>query len=108
MEHGLESLLASLLPAFARAVSTTFAQTERTSVTGTVTDSSKAAVADAVVSIRNVGTNIANRTTTNSAGIYFITSLPPGSYELTVEEPGFRSAKVDNIPLTTGSPPRRM
>src|SRR4029077_2482561 len=74
----------------------------RTSVTGTVTDSTKAAVPAANVAIRNVATNIVNRTTTNSVGLYFITSLPPGSYELTVEKTGFRSAKVENIPLTTG------
>src|SRR5215472_16942196 len=79
-----------------------FAQTERTSITGTVSDSTKSAVPGAVVTIRNLGTNVTNRTTTNSVGIYFITSLPPGSYELTVEKNGFQSAKDENIPLTTG------
>jgi hypothetical protein len=79
-----------------------FAQSERTSVTGTVTDSTKAAVPAANVAIRNVATNIVNRTTTNSVGLYFITSLPPGSYELTVEKTGFRPAKIENLPLTTG------
>jgi Carboxypeptidase regulatory-like domain/TonB dependent receptor len=78
------------------------AQSERTSVTGTVTDSTKAAVPAANIAIRNVATNIVNRTTTNSVGLYFITSLPPGSYELTVEKTGFRPAKIENLPLTTG------
>jgi hypothetical protein len=81
---------------------TAIAQTERTSITGTVTDSTRSAVPAAAVTIRNVATNVTNRTTTNSVGIYFITSLPPGSYELIVEKSGFRSVKVDNIPLTTG------
>jgi hypothetical protein len=79
-----------------------FGQSERTSITGTVTDSTKAAVPAANVTIRNVATNIANHTTTNVVGLYFITALPPGAYELTVEKNGFRTAKVDNIPLTTG------
>ncbi len=87
---------------FLCAVQIVLGQSERTSVTGTVTDSTKAAVPDAKVSIRNVGTNIVNRATTNAVGLYFITDLPPGSYELTVEKNGFRTAKVDNIPLTTG------
>src|SRR5262252_462318 len=94
------ALTATLL--LAAACPFTFAQTERTSITGTITDSTKAAVPGAVVTIRNVATNVTNRTTTNSAGIYFITSLPPGSYELSVEKSGFRAARVDNIPLTTG------
>src|SRR3954465_1812517 len=79
-----------------------FGQTERTSITGTVTDQSKAALDNASVTIRNVATNITNKTTTNSAGLYFITSLPPGTYELTVEKSGFRQSVVRNIPLTTG------
>jgi long-subunit fatty acid transport protein len=56
-----------------------FAQTERTSITGTVTDQSKASIDNASVTIRNVATNVTNKTTTNSAGLYFITSLPPGT-----------------------------
>jgi hypothetical protein len=48
------------------AVQAVFGQSERTSVTGTVTDSTKAAVPDANVAIRNVATNIVNRTATNS------------------------------------------
>jgi hypothetical protein len=79
-----------------------FPQGERATITGTVADSTKATVPDATITIRNVGTNVVTHTTTNSAGLYFITSLPPGTYDLTVEKQGFRSAKVDRIPLTTG------
>ena len=79
-----------------------FAQSEQTSITGTVTDSSKAIVPDAGVTIRNVATNVTTKTATNSAGLYFIPSLPPGTYELTIEKLGFRLARVENIPLTTG------
>jgi outer membrane receptor protein involved in Fe transport len=78
------------------------AQSEQTSITGTVTDTSKAIIPDANVSIRNVGTNITTKTTTNAAGLFFISSLPPGTYELTVEKAGFRAAQIQNIPLTTG------
>src|SRR5580704_1824972 len=77
-------------------------QGERATITGTVTDSTKATVPQATVTIRNVATNVATHTTTNSAGLYFITSIPPGTYELTVEKSGFRPSKVDKIPLTTG------
>jgi hypothetical protein len=79
-----------------------FAQSEQTSITGTITDSSKAIVPDAGVTIRNVATNVTTKTATNSAGLYFLSSLPPGTYELTVEKLGFRLARVESIPLTTG------
>jgi hypothetical protein len=79
-----------------------FGQAEQANVTGTVTDVSKALVADAQVTVRNLATNVPTRTTTNSAGIFYIRALPPGGYELTVEKTGFRSSKVSDIPLTVG------
>ena len=79
-----------------------FGQGERATITGTVTDTTKAIIPDASITLRNTATNVAAHATTNSAGLYFITSLPPGSYELRVEKTGFRPSRVDNIPLTTG------
>ena len=79
-----------------------FGQSELTSLTGTVTDTSSAIVAGANVTIRNIATNVTTRTTTNTAGLYYLPSLPPGTYALTVEKTGFNAAKVNNIPLTTG------
>ncbi len=77
-----------------------FAQGERTSITGTVTDDSGAIVVDASVTAREKATNVTTKSTTNSAGLYFITSLPPGAYDLTVEKRGFQTSTVTNIPLT--------
>ena len=79
-----------------------FGQTERGTITGTVTDSTKAIVPGANVSIRNVGTHVVTRTTTNQDGLYFLPNIPPGTYDLTVEKAGFGTAQVRNIPLTTG------
>lgn len=75
-------------------------QGERTSITGTVTDTTQAIVVDASVAIRDKATNVTTRTTTNSAGLYFITNLPPGDYDLRVEKVGFEVSTVTNIPLT--------
>src|SRR5579884_1814105 len=77
-----------------------FAQGERASITGTVTDASGAIVTDASVTVRDTATNVTTKTTTNSAGLYFITSLPPGNYDLTVAKSGFETSTVQNIPLT--------
>ena len=77
-------------------------QGERATITGTVSDVSKASIPDAVVVLRNIATNVNARTTTNSQGLFFINSIPPGTYELTIEKAGFRGARVQNIPLTIG------
>ena len=79
-----------------------FGQGERANITGTVTDASQAVVPGAAVAVRHTGTNVVNRAESNSAGIYYIPSLPPGEYELTVEHTGFRPSQVSAIPLSTG------
>lgn len=79
-----------------------FAQGERATITGTVTDSTQAVVPGASVVARNVATNVTHRAETNSAGIYVIPALPPGIYDLTVEKPGFRAFRATNIPLSVG------
>ena len=80
--------------------SSAFGQGERASITGTVTDASGSIVTDAAVSVRDTATNVTTKTTTNSAGLYFITSLAPGAYDLTVAKSGFETSSVQNIPLT--------
>lgn len=71
------------------------AQTATTgTVVGTVTDRSGAAVADAIVTLRNTGTNSESAQTTNSAGEYTLLNIVPGKYEITVKKPGFRTSQV--------------
>jgi len=43
-----------------------FGQGERATLTGSVTDSTKAAVPDAQIVLRNTATNVVTRTTTNT------------------------------------------
>lgn len=64
------------------------------SVQGTVTDPSGQLVPSASVTLRNTETNVTYKTSSNSAGQYRFLSLPPGTYSLTVEAPGFHSAEV--------------
>lgn len=78
------------------------AQGERATVTGTTTDISGAIIVGASVSIRNVATNFATKTATNAAGIYYLAALPPGRYELRIEQTGFRPAIVNDIRLGAG------
>ena len=51
-------------------------------LTGTVTDSSSAVVANAQVTVTDAATNFETSTVTNSEGIYRITFLRPGTYRV--------------------------
>jgi carboxypeptidase family protein/TonB-dependent receptor-like protein len=66
------------------------AQSTSASLAGRVTDPSKARIAGAKVVAINAGTNVSDKATTNAAGEYYLRSLPPGTYQIEVEKPGFR------------------
>jgi hypothetical protein len=77
-------LLLSLYPCALRAQST------NASITGRVTDPSKATIADAKVAAVNTGTNFGYETATNGAGEYTLANLRPGTYRIEVEKSGFK------------------
>jgi len=77
-----------------------FAQTEKASVSGRVTDQNNAALVDAEVQIRNTDTNIVASVRTNGEGIYVIPSLNPGSYIMNVNKQGFRAVSVTGLTLS--------
>jgi hypothetical protein len=82
------------------------AQTSTSRITGTVFDSTGAVVPGATITALNEATGIAQTQTTTEAGIYSFPSLPVGTYMLTVEKSGFKTAKqtgnilLVNTPLT--------
>ncbi|MGA8029197.1 MAG: TonB-dependent receptor [Bryobacteraceae bacterium] len=61
-------------------------------ITGSVTDSSGAVVANAKVTATNNATGVAKTTETSSAGTYQFTDLIPGTYTVTVDLAGFQSS----------------
>ncbi|MBO0725559.1 MAG: carboxypeptidase regulatory-like domain-containing protein, partial [Blastocatellia bacterium] len=75
------------------------AQDFRATITGRVTDSNKAAVPNAKVSIKNLGTNEITSATTDSGGDYRAPFLRPGSYSITVEATGFKKVTRDKVEL---------
>ncbi|MCU1335434.1 MAG: hypothetical protein JWO19_1015 [Bryobacterales bacterium] len=77
-----------------------FAQSDRGTITGTVSDPAGAVVANAPIDIRNVETGIVNRAASSATGNYTIAQLPAGQYELSVTVPGFK--KYVRQSLTVG------
>lgn len=66
------------------------AQSDRGTITGTVTDPTGAVIGRADVIVRNIATGTEYKTGATETGNYTISSLPAGSYELRVEAPGFK------------------
>lgn len=66
-----------------------WAQAETGQITGTVTDPSGAIIAGAGVTVRNTATGTERAETTNASGIYAVTNLLPGEYEVFVDASGF-------------------
>jgi Carboxypeptidase regulatory-like domain len=75
------------------------AQTNRATITGTVTDQSGAVIAGVEVTARNVGTNLETKGITNGDGIYLVPNLPPGIYALTFRKDRFKKIEQPSITL---------
>jgi hypothetical protein len=73
------------------------AQTSLGTITGIVKDPSGALVANAQVTITQLGTNVSRSTVTNSAGIYRFEAVLLGSYKLKVVAAGFASTEATGI-----------
>jgi hypothetical protein len=76
-----------------------FAQSDRGTITGAVTDPSNAAVVNATVVATNLATNAAVQVRTTETGNYTIPQLPAGTYSITVEQSGFRKFEQRGITI---------
>src|SRR5258708_39339767 len=69
------------------------------SITGTVTDSSGAAVVSAAVVVASPDHGIDRHTVTNSAGEYNASALPGGTYNVLVTATGFKKFQAKGVVL---------
>jgi hypothetical protein len=93
------ALLLAALAIALTAASPARAQEFRGSIKGQVTDPSGAIVAGAKVTAVRGGTQDFYTGTTNGAGDYSIPYVPPGSYSITVEAPGFKKISQEGVIL---------
>jgi hypothetical protein len=75
------------------------AQSTNASVTGYITDPTKAVIVGAKVIVINVDTNGRYEATTNGVGSYDVPNLPPGHYRIEVEKPGFKTVVKSDLIL---------
>ena len=74
-----------------------FAQGDRGTITGTVTDPAGAVVANAMIQARNTATGTAYQAATTETGNYTFAELPFGTYELSITVPGFKKYVRENL-----------
>jgi hypothetical protein len=78
------------------------AQVTGGTLTGTVSDPSGGVVGGAAVTATNTATGQSRDTTSDSAGLYNIPNLIPGTYEVRVSAAGFSTAVQSNLALAVG------
>ncbi len=95
----LKSLVLSALASLAA-----WAQSDITGATlnGTVLDPSGSAIASAKVTATNTATGVVRSASTTDAGLYVI-HVPAGSYDITIEAQGFKTARKQGAVLNIGA-----
>ena len=76
-----------------------YAQSDVGSISGFIRDKSGAVVPNALVTVRNEGTDQSQTVQTDSDGHYAVTNLPPATYSMTVEANGFNKFVSTHNPL---------
>ncbi len=71
-------------------------------ISGTVTDSTGAAVPGAKVTVSNVDTGVTKDYITNGAGVYDTSSIVAGNYKLTFSRDGFSTLVRSSITVPVG------
>src|SRR5260370_36050940 len=68
----------------------TIAQSDLSTITGTIKDPSGSAVPNAKLIVRNEATGVERTTKSSDSGSFSVTNLPSGMYTVTVEAAGFK------------------
>lgn len=74
-----------------------FGQAFTGTISGSVTDPGGATVAGATIRSRNEATGDSRQTATSAEGLFLLSQLPPGAYEVSVEMQGFKRTVQANI-----------
>jgi len=93
--------ITALLLLLLASVAVVWAQSDRGTITGTVTDTSGAVIADVDVVATQTLTGVEFKTVSNHLGFYSLVQLPIGSYHLTFSKSGFKDFQRVGIQLAT-------
>jgi hypothetical protein len=79
------------------------AQTNTGRISGTITDTSGAALPGAAITVLNEGTRLAWQARADERGFWVATNLPVGGYSVEVSAPGFQKARKTGFALDSDS-----
>jgi len=96
MQCTLGLLLALLTALFGQSL---WAQANRATITGIVTDATGAVVPGVDVTVVNTDTRVPAKTVSNNEGIYVVPNLFPGPYSVTFEKTGFETLERPGVTL---------
>src|SRR3989441_72526 len=96
------ALLLVALACLTLAVSPAFAQNITGSLSGTVVDPTGAVVVGADVTLTNEASRDVRRTKSNADGYFAFAAVPPGSYSVAIETPGFSKYEQRAVTLKIG------
>ena len=68
-------------------------------LTGLITDQTGAVIPGARLTLLDVERGVRRETESNDDGLYTLTQLPPGNYQLVVEKTSFKTLRQENITL---------
>jgi hypothetical protein len=74
------------------------------SISGTVTDPSKAVVAGATVVVKNNATGIENTAISTDNGTFSVPALPSGIYTVTITAASFKKTMLNDVKVNVGTP----
>src|SRR5713226_5919071 len=91
---------------FALSCAMLFAQSDRGTITGTVSDAGGAQIPNVAITATHLDTNTQFKTSTTASGEFNLPSLPVGRYRVAIQMEGFKAHIRDNVTLEAGSPVR--
>lgn len=100
--HSLCAVLLVMCLCTAAVPAMTQSQASTGQISGIVTDSQGAAIANATVTANNTQTGLSRSATSNEGGLYAIVLLPPGLYNVSAEASGFASTNIKDVEVTVG------
>jgi hypothetical protein len=92
---GLIALMLMIAPA------SLWAQVDKATINGSVTDQSGAVIVDASVTVTNIETGVTYTGASNDAGIYRVSALPVGTYSIEYQKGGFKRVVRSGLTLAT-------
>jgi hypothetical protein len=82
-----------------------FAQVEKATLSGTVTDPSGAVIVDAKIQAKNVNTGVTYSGVTDGQGRYILPEMQIGTYEVSAQKSGFQQMLQTGVVLSVGARP---